>query len=102
SPRTARIMPSAIRQTDYLQRPEVSDDELQVIGGVLVTGQELTIRDLLRLGGTQRHQQRAYELLDHVDIEDLPQHFDKAARLPDMGKAYQLLELLILRYQAGS
>lgn len=96
----SRIMSSAIRQSDYLERSDISDEDLQIIGGVVVTAPELTIMDLLRIGGTQRHQDRAYELLDRVNIDSLRQRFDAHSALPDIGTAQQLFESLVRQYQS--
>lgn len=96
----SRITPSAIRQSDYLERADVSEDDLQVIGGVVVTAPELTIMDLLRLGGTQRHQDRAYELLDRIDLKSLRQRFDAQSTLADISTAQQLFESLVCKYQS--
>ena len=93
-------MSSAIRQSDYLERSDISDEDLQIIGGVVVTAPELTIMDLLRIGGTQRHQDRAYELLDRVNIDSLRQRFDAHSALPDIGTAQQLFESLVRQYQS--
>lgn len=92
----SRLMPSVIRQSDYLERVEVSEDDLQVIGGVVVTGPELTVVDLLRIGGTLRHQARAIELLDRVNLETLRQRICDHESLPGMTAAQQLLETLIV------
>lgn len=58
----SRIVPTALRQMDYLDRSDVADDDLLVIGGIVVTNIELTIEDLLRYGGTPRHLDRARKL----------------------------------------
>ena len=92
----SRLMPSAIRQSDYFERAEVSEDDLQVIGGVVVTGPELTVVDLLRIGGTLRHQARAREILDHVNLATLRRRLRDHESLPGMTRAQQLLEALIV------
>ena len=99
--RRSRLMSSAIRQSEYLERPEVSEDDLQVIGGIIVTAPELTILDLLRIGGTQRHQDRAYELLDRVDLQSMRQRLDNHRSLPDIKTAQQLFDSLISQYDAA-
>lgn len=91
----SRIMPSAIRQSDYLDRAEVSEDDLQVIGGVVVTGPELTVMDLLRIGGTHRHQAHAAKLLDQVDLNALQRRLSDHGSLPGMSLARELLTALI-------
>ena len=93
--RRSMIMPSAIRQSDYLDRAEVSEDDLQVIGGVVVTAPELTIVDLLRIGGTQRHQDRVSELLARTDLNALRQRLQDQSSLPGMSTAQQLFESLM-------
>lgn len=58
----AKIIPATLRHCDYLQRKDLDDQELRVIGGVVVTSPELTIEELTKIGGSQRHQVRAQQL----------------------------------------
>lgn len=95
SPLRSRVIPSAFRHIDYLRREEVSDEDLLVIGGVVVTAPELTIEDLLRVGGTARHQQCALELACRVDLDQLQQRFQEHNHLVGMDQACQLLAQLI-------
>lgn len=90
----SRLMPMAVRHTDYLQRSQVAEDDLLVIGGIVVTGLALTIEDLLRIGGTPRHQLRAGMLAKRVDADELRQRFLRNAALPGMENAQQLLDQL--------
>ncbi len=98
----SRIMPAAIRQSNYFQREDVSEDDLQVIGGVVVAGPELTILDLLRIGGTLRHQDRASDLLNRIDLDRLRQRLRDYASLPGMDTAQQLLESLVTQQHQPS
>ncbi len=95
----SRIMSAAIRQSDYLERPDISDDDLQIIGGVVVTAPELTVMDLLRIGGTQRHQDRAYALLGRTNIDSLRRRFEDHNTSPDIVAAQKLFESLVRQYQ---
>jgi len=89
------VHPMALRHVDYLQRPELAEDDLLVIGGVVVTSVALTIEDLLRLGGTPRHQSRALELTKMIHLDTLVDRFQSKAHLPGMDTAnYQLEGLL--------
>ncbi|GAA4110028.1 hypothetical protein [Enteractinococcus coprophilus] len=99
--RRSRIMPSAIRQSDYLDRAEVSEDDLQVIGGVVVTAPELTIVDLLRVGGVQRYQARVYELFNRIDLNAMRQRLQDQSSLPGMSTAQQLFESLVKDYSGA-
>lgn len=99
--RRSRIMPSAIRQSDYLDRAEVSEDDLQVIGGVVVTAPELTIVDLLRVGGVQRYQDRVYELFNRIDLNAMRQRLQDQSSLPGMSTAQQLFESLVKDYSGA-
>ncbi len=89
------VHPAALRHVDYLQRPELEDDDLLVIGGVVVTNVALTIEDLLRLGGTPRHQSRALELTQMIDLDTLTERFRTSAHLPGMEIAIYQLEGLL-------
>lgn len=89
------IHPAALRHIDYLQRSELADDDLLVIGGVVVTNIALTIEDLLRLGGTSRHQVRALELIQMIDLDTLMDRFQSNAHLPGMDTANHHLEGLL-------
>lgn len=89
----ATVMPTAFRHTDYLQRSEIDEEDLRVVGGVVVTSPELTIEDLLRIGGSKRHQQQAHQLCALVDVATLHQRFD--SEVPGMAKARELLEKLM-------
>lgn len=91
----SRLMPSAIRSVDYLSRAEISDDDLQVIGGVIVTSPELTVVDLLRIGATERHQIRATELLPRVNMQSLRTRLDSQQALPGMRTARELFAALM-------
>ena len=90
----AGVMPAAIRHTDYLQRAEIDDEDLRVIGGVVVTSPELTVEDLLRIGGTPRHQEKARQLCTVVDVAALKQLFTDHSDLPGMTKARELFDTL--------
>ena len=91
----ASLMPAALRHLDYLQRFEIDEDDLRVIGGIVVTSPELTVEDLLRIGGTQRHLTKARELCAVVDTAALEQRFIDHAKLPGMEKAHELLHELL-------
>lgn len=91
----SRVIPLAFRHIDYLGRDEVSDEDLLVIGGVVVTAPELTIEDLLRVGGTARHQQCALELACRVDVGQLQQRFADHNHLAGMDEACRLLDQMI-------
>ena len=92
----ASIIPAALRHTDYLQRTEIDEEDLRVIGGIVVTSPELTVEDLLRIGGTPRHVQKARELCAFVDAAALQQRFIDHAHLPGMAKARELFDELLL------
>lgn len=97
----SRLIPLALRHVDYLTREEVAEDDLLVIGGVVVTGLALTIEDLLRLGGTARHQQRAKELAAQTSPDWLYQRFQQNKRLPGMDQAGQMLETLLAELETA-
>lgn len=97
----ASLMPAALRHTDYLQRSEIGEDDLRVIGGIVVTSPELTIEDLLRIGGTQRHLKKARELCRVVDVAALEQRFVDHASLPGMDKAHELFDELLLSIETA-
>lgn len=63
----SKIIPTAFRHIDYMQRSDVMDEDLLVVGGVVVTSIELTIEELLCFGGTQRHFERAHQLASFVE-----------------------------------
>ena len=63
----AKIMPTTLRHCDYLQREDLSDHDLRVIGGVVVTSPELTIDELAKIGGSPRHQHKAQQLSTLVE-----------------------------------
>src|SRR5699024_10683037 len=72
-----------------------AEDDLLVIGGVVVTSVALTIEDLLRLGGTPRHQSRALELTKMIHLDTLVDRFQSKAHLPGMDTANYHLEGLL-------
>ena len=74
------LIPTALRHSDYLSDESMQDD-LLVIGGVIVTSPELTIEDLLRLGGQGRHLEQARQLCALTEHDRLTQ------RLAGLGPA---------------
>lgn len=76
----SRIIPTAFRHIDYLERADVADEDLLVIGGIVVTSIELTIKDLLRTGRTPRHHDRARELANKVNLGDHLKYFAPQTR----------------------
>lgn len=87
-----QLMPHVLRHTNYLERNDVCDDDLLVVGGVIVTSVPATIEDLLRIGGTRRHQHKAQALLEFIDVDTLQRRFRQRADLAGMMAAQQLLE----------
>lgn len=85
------IIPSAFRHIDYMQRSDIADEDLLMIGGIVVTSMELTIEDLLRTGCTPRHHDRARALSEMVDVNLLEQRFSKNRHLDGMSHAQQIL-----------
>lgn len=77
------LMPTALRQCDYLSDASIEEDDLRVIGGVVVTSPELTIEDLLRLGGRARHQDQARRLGALTDRDRLEQRLTSAGLGPE-------------------
>lgn len=73
----SRIIPTALRHIDYLQRPDVADEDLLIIGGIVVTSIDLTIAELLCAGSTQRHQDQARQLASVVQIDGLRERLRK-------------------------
>lgn len=71
-----RVVSTALRHADYLHRADVRDEDLQVIGGVVVTSPALTIEELLKIGGTSRHRNKARQLCELVNVDTLQQRFD--------------------------
>lgn len=72
------LMPTALRQCDYLSDASIEEDDLRVIGGVVVTSPELTIEELLRLGGQARHRQQARQLCPLTERDRLAQRLSSA------------------------
>lgn len=91
----SQIIPTAFRHIDYLQRPDLADDDLLVIGGVIVTSIELTIEDLLRAGRTRRHHDRALALAAMVHPDALHERFHRHRHLDGMDQARQHLEKVL-------
>lgn len=77
------VMPTALRHCDYLGDDSIHEDDLRVIGGVVVTSPELTIEDLLRLGGRARHQDQARRLGALTDRDRLEQRLTSAGLGPE-------------------
>lgn len=71
------LMPTALRHWDYLSDDTVQED-LRVIGGIVVTSPELTIEELLRLGGHERHRQRVRQLCTLTKRDRLAQRLSSA------------------------
>lgn len=89
---SSRIIPTAFRHMDYMQQADLPDEDLLVIGGIVVTSIELTIEDLLRTGRTPRHHDRARDLADMANLGDLQQRFHRNRHLKGMYQARQHLE----------
>jgi len=87
-----RVIPTALRHADYLRHDEIDQEDLRVIGGIVVTCPELTIEELLRIGGTRRHQLKAQQLCAYVDMEALDRRF--STDRPGMQQARDLLQSL--------
>lgn len=62
----ATIIPTTLRHCDYLERVDIRDEDLRVIGGIVVTSPELTIKELEQIAGSQRHQHQAAHLSSAV------------------------------------
>ena len=91
----SKIIPTAFRNIDYLQRSDIVDKDLLVIGGTVVTSPELTVEDLLRGGRTARHYDCAKELACLLDVSDLQQRFHHNRHFPGMDQAIQRLDQLV-------
>lgn len=85
----SKTMSTALRHCDYLGLENVGEEDLRVIGGVVVTSPELTIDDLLKIGGHERHQHIARRLCALVEADTLCQRF--AAVDPELNATRQLL-----------
>ncbi|WP_022870701.1 hypothetical protein [Yaniella halotolerans] len=90
-----KIIPTAFRHIDYMQRSDIAEQDLLVIGGTIVTSLELTLEDLLRSGRTARHYKCAEELADLVDLDNLQQRFHHKRHLYGVEQARQRLEHLL-------
>lgn len=90
----SKIIPTAFRHNDYLQRSDIVDKDLLVIGGIVVTSVELTLEDLLRSGRTNRHYNCAEELTALIDLADLRKRFYDKRHLHGMDQAIQQLDQL--------
>lgn len=91
----SKLIPTALRHCDYLQREDVGDEDLRVIGGVVVTSPELTIEDLLRIGGHARHQDIAWKLCAFVEVDILRQRL--LSGVPGSDSVRQFLKELEVR-----
>lgn len=91
----SRIVPTACRQMDYLQRHDIADDDLLIIGGVVVTNIEVTIEDLVCFGGTPRHVDRARQLASWASPDVLRERFLQNQHFDNPETVQQHLEKLL-------
>lgn len=98
----SKIIPTAFRHIDYLQRSDIADEDLLVSGGIVVTSLELTIEDLLRTGRTARHHSCAGELANQVDLDHLQERFHNKRHLDGMQQALKCLEQLRLQARSSA
>lgn len=67
----SRIIPTALRHLDYQHSPDVADEDVLMVGGVMVTSIDLTVKELLDCGGTRRHIDKAGGLAQLTGQEHL-------------------------------